>query len=251
MAFSSLGYSNVIARNSPKHKRLVEPFGDSGTMAFELTKKRPKEHILNIVDEALFSILKFLQNIKGREKQQLKKLDWIGSQETFDKVVKITSTEGLDFFYKFFYLKYFTLRTLDKEVAPTFDIMRNKRDASNLLRAIPIQKIGLKKVIIINEDSVSIISKYSGPDTFIILNPRTPEEKEQVKTKLKGLSSKFFYTEKSMNSQILIDDVAAFKDLEVSIFASSSIMMSTMEVITNYETKLEKVESIIGEEYGE
>jgi len=130
MGFMSIGISKVIALNSPRYKKIVEPFaGTAGTIAFEPGKRKPKEHVVNIEDENKYNIMSFIQSMTPADKAKLKKYDWVSSPETFEAVQKINAAEGIDFFYKFFYLKHFSAKQKDKEAPPLYDWLKKGESA--------------------------------------------------------------------------------------------------------------------------
>jgi len=232
VAFGELNISGAIARNAPKYTRIVEPFGDSGTFALYTKKKKPKEHVVNIEDEVRFNLFLFLQNHSASDKRRLKTFDWVSSPQTFENVLKITATEGADLYYRFFYLSKFGIKSKEEGVEPTYDPLKFGKDHKNIIFTLPVQKVGLKNVTLISEDSVNVINSGNG---FYILVPKTPEQMEAVEKKL-PLPQDFFYSKKSVDVEQLLES-AEDQSLFVSQFAQSSIMMQTMEVRTNFETK--------------
>lgn len=240
MAFGQLKLAKRIMANSPKYNVIIEPFGDNGSVAFYPNKKRPKSHIVNYSDIEMFTIMSFIQGLSGSDKKALKSKDWIGSKETFDSVVTINAIDGVDFFYKYFYLNNFAERTLDKEAPPAFDFLMFGMDIKDILYELPIQKAALKKVTLTNEDPGSLISSGGG-DSFMILVPNGQEQVDVVESKINGLSSNYYYAKKIMSNQELIDAVKSNIDKTVSSFAQASIMMAKMQVITNYESKLKPI----------
>ncbi len=237
MAFGDLAISKTIAMNAPKYSKVIEPFGDSGTFAMYPGKKKPKEHILNIEDEIIFSIYNFLQSHTGSDKSKLKKMDWVSSIETFTSVLAIKATEGADLFYRFFYLKKFGVRSKEEGVDPTYDALKYGKDMGNIIYLLPSQKVGLKGVTIINGDPLSAISGSGG---FMILAPKKPEHVESVDKQM-PLSGDFFYAKKAKDNETMMEAANSAGASFVTHFAQSAIMMGTMQVTTNYETKLPMV----------
>jgi len=235
----------TIAANAPKHSRIVEPFGDGGSYAFFMERKRAREHVLGIEDESLFAILSFIQLLSSADKARLKSFDWIGSEETFDKVLGITATEGAEFFYRYFYLMEFGVmaRGMSEDAAPMFDWLRRGMDMKkSSLFDLPLMKIALKGVALVLGDSMALVQS-GGSDTFLILLPGSPEQVQAVEGKLSGLSSPFFFAKKSASNDDLAAAVASNAgQIVVSSFAAASIMMAQMEVRTNYENKLPLLE---------
>ncbi len=242
--YGELKLAKKIADNSPKkYMRIVEPFGDGGTYALYLAKKKPKEHILNIQDPVKFAMMTFLKNQTNEDKRKLKGFDWSATSETFDKVMKITATEGAEFYYKKMFEMSFGNMQKDKTQMMTFDYLQNGQNIKTIIYELPLQKLGLKNVQISNEaDPISIIKKYDAPGTFMILLPFSPEHIQAVEALL-PLQSSFFFTKKVMDINMLYDFARENKkDMKVSYMASTSIMIADMEVLTNYQTSLQIVE---------
>lgn len=240
MAFGELNIAKLIAENSPKYGTIIEPFGDGGAFALYLKKKKPKQHILNYEDEELFKIMLIIQNMSGSDFKNLKSRDWIGNLDTFNKAVSISAVDGLDLFYRYFYLKHFSERQLDKEATPIFDVLKNSVDIKLFLFDFKLTKVGLKGVTLINQESISVMS-MSGQNPFYILTPKTPEQQTSVESKLDGLNN-FFYAKKKKDNETLILDLKAEQNNFISVFAQSTIMMADMQIETNYESRLVPLE---------
>jgi hypothetical protein len=239
--------AKAIAANTPKkYNRLVEPFGDGGTLAFQTNMKKPKEHILNVLDEELFFMLDYVKNISSGDKAKLKKYDWVASQETFDKVISINAEAGPERFYKFMYLKKFGMQ-MDKEQPPVLDVLSIGEDESMLIFTIPMMKVALKKTTIINEDPFKVMSQYGGGDDFMVILPKSTEDAESAESKLGGISGNFFFAAKRPDAEAIIEDAKKYSELKVSALSAPSIMMAKMSAITNYDSKLT---AIVPEEIG-
>ncbi len=238
MAFGELNMAKVIALNAPKYKNIIEPFGDGGTLAFYPGKKKPKEHLVNFEDENIFNIMTFLQNITPADKKNLKSRDWIGNPENFDTAVSISATEGVDFFYKYFYLKHFSEKQKDKEAAPKFDWLKFGKSAVAIIYAIPKQKGFLKKVTLVMGDPKEVINKASGAETYLVLTPKKPEHIDFINSKINGISASYFYATKSLNNDTLFENVKQNPDKNVTTANASTIMVATMQVVTNYSSRL-------------
>ena len=238
MAFGELGFAKTIAMNAPKKiKKIVEPFADMGTVALFPGMKKPKQHIINIIDETIYQLMLFIQGLTGADKKKLKSFDWVSSEETFNTVLGITATEGAELYYRYFYLKKFGVKAADPEQPPTYDFLSAGNSLAGMLFTLPVTKVGIKKATITNDDPGAVISSASGADTFVVLLPMTPEQTQDVESKLPGLSASYFYAKKSASNEELFDSAGSAGDTVVSTFAASSIMMATMEVRTNYDHK--------------
>jgi len=229
--------ARTISENSPKkYRQIIEPFGDGGTYSLYTKKKKPKTHIVNIVDEKLFNAFLFIKNISGSEKSQLKKSDWIGSKETFDSVQQINATSGAMFFYQFYYTKHFAARQKDENDPLIFDVSKIGVDVSSKLLGIPEMRTALKIVQFTNETPSNLIK--SGGDTFLILLPSLPEDKDSTRNKLKSISGNFYYSAKVKEFTDTVLDSNEFINMQVSSITVATIMMGNYSVIKNYETKL-------------
>jgi len=228
--------SKTLAQNAPKYRRIVEPFGDGGTWALELKKRRPKEHTVNIVDPDLFAALTFVQNPSGADKARLKSFDWVSSQETFDKVMAITVTEGVEHFYKFFYVKKFGMR-MSPEQPPTYDLLSQGKDIKPLLFGLPLMKVGLKRVTILNDDPISVMNSGGGSDTFLILLPKEESHVNSARQRLKSNSASVFFAVKVADGDEAFVWAKAFPE-QTSAITVPSIMLNKMAVVTTYPNKL-------------
>jgi len=245
MAFGDLGIAKAIITNAPKYRKIVEPFADGGTLAMYLAKKKPKEHVVNIADETLFALYSFIQSLTSADKKALKTKDWIADPDTFDQALAITATEGVDLYYRYFYLKAFGVKSKDMESPPTFDWLKLGKDHKALLYTLPMARIGLKGVTLSNDDPLAVMSSASGADTFLVLTPKLPEHIDAVEAKLGGTSANFFYAKKSKSNDDIFSAVDSLgSSMNISAFAASSIMMATMEARTNYDSKLIPLEPI-------
>lgn len=240
MAFGLLNskVAKTIAANAPRYRKIIEPFGDGGTFALFLEKRRPKEHVVNFEDEVMFALMLFIQNLSARDKAALKRFDWTGTEEAFDKALAVSATEGPELFYRYFYLKEFGTMSKDPEAPPVFDWMRRGENMKSMLFDLPIMKIGLKGVTLINSDPMALVSS-GGTDSFLILLPQTPEQIQAVESRLGSISSPFFYAKKIASNEQLVEDAASGSDrIVISEFSAASIMMAMMEARTNYENDL-------------
>lgn len=236
MAFGELNISKTIALNSPKYQTIIEPFADNGAFALYLKKKRPKKHIINYENEDLFKIMLMIQSMSSSDFNNLKARDWVGNQITFDSVVGISAVDGLDFFYRFFYLRHFSERQIDKEAPPMFDILKMCKDVKNFMFDLKLTKVGLKNVEILNQESVSAMS-LGGAEPFYILVPKG-EQIEAVDSRLNSISGNYFYSKKSKSNELLLESAISNPDKFVAPLTVSTIMGGTNQITTNYETRI-------------
>lgn len=234
--FTATNMSKAIMELAPKYRRIVEPFGDGGTYVMYGVKKKPKEHIVNIVDEMKFNLFDFCQNFTSADKKRLKGFDWVSSFETFQSVLKIMAMDGAEFFYKYFYQKKFGIMDMtDMEAVPTYDWTTFGDSIKHLLDEIQETKALLKKVTLLNEDPFSVMGKAGGVDTFLILLPKG-EDVESVESRLGGLSGNFFFAKKTDVEQ-LMDAVGKMPNLNIYARNAGSAMSATAQVVINYESK--------------
>lgn len=230
--------AKVIIQNAPRYSKIIEPFGDGGSLAFVSAKKKPKEHILNVLDEVKFTLFSFLQNLSSADKAALKAKDWVASPETFDNVMKINATEGADYFYKWLYLKHFGVFDMkDMMKPPVFDWVVTGKNIKNKTFDLPVLKIALKGVTITNEDPISVIGKASGADSYLILTPKTPEDVAAIEAKMNSISTPFIFIKKSKANDDLISTFESTQN-KVSVIFPGSVMPGRAAVVTNFENKL-------------
>src|SRR3990167_2434560 len=202
----TLKMSKHIAQNAPKFSRIVEPFGSYGSICFENTMRKPKEHIVNVEYVIVFSLLSFLKNITSSDKKDLRSRDWVGSEVAFNTVSSITATDGIDFYYKYMYVREFGNMAM-KGSAPMFDWTMAGEDIKNNLFDIQMQALSLKKITLTNENYSVALNGSMGVDTFVILTPKTPEEIAACESKLPSLSNPFFFSKKSKSIDDLLQAV--------------------------------------------
>lgn len=234
--------AKIIIANAPKYTKITEPFGDGGSLALEMAKRKPKTHTVNIADEMRYSAFLTVQRLSGSDKKQLKGFDWVASQETFDSVLAITATEGPQLLYRFLYLKKFGMKMdPDPEAPPGYDILSTGRDASGVLMGLPMMKVALKGVTITNDDPMRHVA--AGGGAFLILLPKMPEHVEAVQAKLGSLGGEFFFAAKVADGLAVVETAKKFSQFNVMGQKAASIMMGTMAIITNYESKLEPIDA--------
>ena len=236
-----------ISQNAPKYSRIVEPFGSYGTIAMESMIKKPKEHILNVEDLTIFTLMTFLKNITATDKRALKEKDWISSEETFNSVQTISATEGYDFYYKYIYNKNFGSMAMGKggaEGTIMYDWLTKDENIKNKLFEIPIMTMALKKSTITNEVFSSTLNSSMSSDTFLILTPKKPEEISACEQKIKSISNPFFYAKKSKSNDELLSVVNQENSLKISAVSAGAVMPGTAQVITNYENDLQDLKEL-------
>jgi hypothetical protein len=235
--------AKTIAANAPKYRRIVEPFGDGGTFALHLAKRRPKEHVLNLVDPELFAAFVTAQKATSGDLRRLKRMDWVGSQEAFDAVIGITASEGVDALYRFLYLKKFGM-AMGPDQPMEFDLLATGRDESDVLMGLPLMRALLKGVTVTNDDPLSVMSN-GGSGTFTILLPKTAEDAEAVRGRLSGLSGEFFFAAKAKDTAEVLDASKTYSQYTVSALKAASIMMATYTVLSNYASELTPIDSTL------
>lgn len=251
-AFGAMNASlaKTLATNAPKYQKIIEPFGDAGSFAFYLAKRKPKEHLLNVEDETLFNLLTFVQKMSSSHKAQLKRFDWISSKETFEKALAIKATEGPELFYRFIYLKKFGERATDPESDPVYDWLTVEEDTSSVLFSLPIMRSALKVVVLSLGPGLKMITGGDAK-TFWVLLPKKPEDVEGVRSRIKTLGSPFFFGAKINTNEQIVEAVKQYPNLKVNAMTASSIMMGKMITVWNYDTRLEPLDpKVIGEVSG-
>ncbi len=228
--------AKMIISNAPKYTSISEPFGDGGSLALEMAKRKPKTHELNIEDENLLNAFLSVQKLSATDRKRLKGLDWVGSSEAFDAASAITATEGPDFLYRFFYIKKFGMKMgADPEASAEFDMLSTGKDISGILWGLPLMNAALKNVTITNDDPMGHVS---GGGAFLILLPKKPEHIDAVQSRLGSLGGNFFFAAAVADGLAVIDTAKKYKKFTVAGDKISSIMMKTYAIITNYESKL-------------
>jgi len=84
-----------------------------------------------------------------------------------------------------------------------------------------------------------------GGGNFLILVPKTPEDVVAVEGKLSTISADFFFSKKSKDNETLFADAQRNKALKTSTITASTIMGATMEVVTNYDNKLQDINELL------
>ncbi len=233
--------AKMIISSAPKYTSITEPFGDGGSLALEMAKRKPKTHNLNIEDEILFGAFVTVQKLSAGDRRRLKGFDWVGSSEAFDAASAITATEGPDFLYRFFYLKKFGMKMgKDPEAMPEFDVLSMGEDISSVLMGVPLMKSALKNVTITNDDPMIHVT---GGGAFLVLLPKKQEHVEAVQSRIGSLGGNFFFAAAVADGRAVIDAAKKYKNLNVLGAKISKIMMSTFEIITNYDSKLEPLDT--------
>ncbi|MFT9267010.1 hypothetical protein [Oenococcus sp.] len=228
--------AKTIALNNPNYSKIVEPFGDDGTYALFTAKKPANSHTVNIVDPDLLAAMQFAQSYSTSDFSALKNEDWIGSPDTFNQVQTISDAEGEKFIYKFLYNKFFAMSMSGSDEL-SFDILSLNVDKKNKLFAFPLMKSLLKKVEFVSMDPMSLIPS----DGFMILIPPTAYL-EPTKAKLSGLSGQFFFAGKVSDGMAAVSDAQAMSKLNVHGASVAGIMMSTYSFVTNYDSRLTKID---------
>jgi hypothetical protein len=234
--------AKTIAANSPRYRRIVEPFGDGGTFALHLAKRRPKQHVLNVVAPELFAAFTTCQMATSGDLRRLKGMDWTGSPEAFDAAMSITATDGVEALYRFLYLKKFGM-AMGPNQPMEFDLLAEGRDASDVLMGLPLMRALLKGVTILNDDPLSVMSSNGRSGTFMILLPKTPEDSDAVRGRLSGLGGEFFFAAKANDTAEVVDASKTYSQFNVSALKAASIMMATYAVVSNYSSSLPPIDS--------
>ena len=231
--------AGTIIANAPKYRDISEPFGDGGTLALELAKRKPKTHQVNVEDERLYAAFLTVQRLSSADRRGLKRFDWIASRETFEDVLAITATEGPEFLYSFLYLKQVGMKMAAADPAGPpqfeFDLLSDGEELSGILMGLPLMAAGLKNVTLTNDDPMDHVVGGNG---FLILLPKTPAQIEAVQARLGSLGGEFFFAGKVADGMAVVDLATQFSQFTVSGRKIASIMMGSFAVITNYDSHL-------------
>ncbi|MCI1700000.1 hypothetical protein [Liquorilactobacillus nagelii] len=227
--------AKTIALNNPGYSKIVEPFGDSGTYALFAAKKPAKQHIVNIVDPEMLAIMQFAQSYSNSDFSTLKNENWNSDQDTFNQVQTISDTEGEKLVYKHLYNKWYGMSMLGSDEV-NWNVLTLNQNSKNKLFAFPLMKVLLKSVEFQNVDPLSLIPS----DGFMILIPDS-QNIDSVKSKLAGLSGQFFFAGKVSDGMAVITDAQSMNNLNVHGQEVASIMMNSYSMITNYDSRLTKI----------
>jgi len=102
------------------------------------------------------------------------------------------------------------------------------------LYGLPLMRVALKGVTLINEDPMTVMNG-SG---FLVLVPMLPDHVEAVKSRLSAISGDYIFLQKLKDKLDIIQMVKDMPDRYVSSIDAASIMMATMSIVTNYENGL-------------
>lgn len=228
--------AKLVGENMPEHNTLVEPFGDGGTIAMHPRRKRSQRHILNVSDPEKFALIQFAKNLTVGDKQALKRLDWISSEETFAQAAVSQVEEGTELFWRTLYIKHFGLRLKDLEAPPQWNPLSVDNDISSKMFGLPLMRAKLKNVEIINEeDPLTVMGGFGGGDTFWVLLPQKSEIAEEVKSRISSLGGTYIFIAKIEGPIQIIELANEIKPVNVASAAVAGIMMSNMSVVYNYE----------------
>lgn len=228
--------AKLIGENMPDHTVLVEPFGDGGTIAMHPRRKRSQRHVLNVSDPIKFAMIQFAKNLTAGDKQILKRLDWISSEETFSQAATSQAEEGPELFWQVLYVKHFGLRLKDLEIPPQWNPLSIDENISDKIYGLPLMKAKLKKVEIINEeDPLSVMGGFGGGGVFWVLLPQKSEVAEEVKSRINSLGGTYMFIAKIEGPVQLLEMADEMKPVNVAPANVASIMMNMVSIVYNYE----------------
>ena len=228
--------AKTIALNNPNYSKIVEPFGDAGTYALYPQKKPAKQHIVNIVDEETLAIMQFAQTYSNSDFSTLKSENWNSDEDTFNQVQTINDLEGEKLVYKHLYNKWYGMSMVGSDEV-SWNMLTLNQNSKNKLFAFPLMKALLKPVEFQNVDPMSLIPS----DGFMILIPDT-ENLDSTKSKLTSLSGQFFFAGKVSDDAQVITDAQQMNTLNVHGQEVASIMMNSYSMVTNYDSRLSKID---------
>jgi len=159
----------------PEHKRYVEPFIGGGSVLFR--KNKGSEEFINDKDSEIVSCFKFMQNITDQQIEELNKMDWKTSKETFNKLLgeykeSPTNKDPVYQFYRYVYIK----AASDAGEMRSYDD-RAEGEVMKLTTRLAKIKERLAGVTIENMDYKDFVKKYSTAESFTFLDPPYPSAK--------------------------------------------------------------------------
>ncbi|MFT8747120.1 hypothetical protein [Liquorilactobacillus nagelii] len=228
--------AKTIAMNNPNYSKIVEPFGDAGSYALYPQKKPAKQHIVNIQDEEMLAIMQFAQSYSNSDFSTLKNENWNSDEETFNQVQTISDLDGEKLVYKHLYNKWYGMSMTDSDEV-SWNMLTLNQNNKNKLFAFSLMKALLKPVEFQNVDPLSLIPS----DGFMILIPDS-QNIDSVKSKLTSISGLFFFAGKISDGSQAIQDAQTMSNLNVHGQEVASIMMNSYSMITNYDSRLSKID---------
>lgn len=228
--------AKTIAMNNPNYSKIVEPFGDAGSYALYPQKKPAKQHIVNIQDEEMLAIMQFAQSYSNSDFSTLKNENWNSDEETFNQVQTISDLDGEKLVYKHLYNKWYGMSMTDSDEV-SWNMLTLNQNNKNKLFAFSLMKALLKPVEFQNIDPLSLIPS----DGFMILIPDS-QNIDSVKSKLTSISGQFFFAGKISDGSQAIQDAQTMSNLNVHGQEVASIMMNSYSMITNYDSRLSKID---------
>ncbi|MCI1632357.1 MAG: hypothetical protein LKI22_00060 [Liquorilactobacillus nagelii] len=232
----NLTLAKTIAMNNPNYSKIVEPFGDAGSYALYPQKKPAKQHIVNIQDEEMLAIMQFAQSYSNSDFSTLKNENWNSDEETFNQVQTISDLDGEKLVYKHLYNKWYGMSMTDSDEV-SWNMLTFNQNNKNKLFAFSLMKALLKPVEFQNVDPLSLIPS----DGFMILIPDS-QNIDSVKSKLTSISGQFFFAGKISDGSQAIQDAQIMSNLNVHGQEVASIMMNSYSMITNYDSRLSKID---------
>jgi hypothetical protein len=119
----------------------------------------------------------------------------------------------------------------------SWNMLTLNQNNKNKLFAFSLMKALLKPVEFQNVDPLSLIPS----DGFMILIPDS-QNIDSVKSKLTSISGQFFFAGKISDGSQAIQDAQIMSNLNVHGQEVASIMMNSYSMITNYDSRLSKID---------
>lgn len=202
--FASWGGKKWLAKKiialMPEHAVYVEPF--CGAAAVFWRKERSSKEVLNDKNADLIATLKFLRDASDRELEELAAKDWVGSEQTFGRLLDSSPKGELERAYRFLYLTRFGYLTYASS-GSSFSHSEEGHKSALLSDASYLRRVRerLKGVTLLNRDALPVIEEYDSPETFFYIDPPyptaerpdgyTPEDFMKLLGTLKRLKGRF------------------------------------------------------------
>ncbi len=187
-----------LAALLPSHTTYVEPFAGSGAVFF--AKEPAETEVLNDADPEIVEAFRILKRLKPDQLQRLRRMNWVGNETTYKKLVKAHPKNDVEKLHRFLYLSHFSYGKLrGKSFSPSakgtksFTVDRIEKFAPRLRRAR-----------IHCGDYERVVRKYDSAKTTFYLDPPYPGynvevgegefDEERFLKVLKSIKGKFLVT---------------------------------------------------------
>ncbi|RLI87708.1 MAG: hypothetical protein DRP01_00865 [Archaeoglobales archaeon] len=236
---------SIFLENLPSHKVYVEPFAGGASLFWR--KEPVAKEVLNDIDERYVFLLKFLKNASDEQLEKLKNMDYMPSEEKFERLKKTNPDDDVERAYKLIYLIIHSYGGNMEDYAH-----RKKLRKCGYITNPEDYRERLKNTIITNKDFEEVMKEYDSPDTFFYLDP--PYMDEDIKEDPEAFKRRLFEACKKLKGKFLLsfsDDPLIkklFKDagFEVKSFLAKRPLSKDYPIkrellIANYPIKIPKL----------